>query len=50
MATVLSAFHEGVTTAEIGMCKEDNPTHHSDWNAGYDAATKAGEATKLDYE
>ncbi|WP_157813696.1 ribosome modulation factor [Sinorhizobium meliloti] len=55
MATVFTPFDEGVTAAETGMSKEDNPyqpgtPQHSDWDAGYDAAMEADEATKLDDE
>ena len=51
----MSPFDEGVVAAETGRPKEDNPyakgtAAHSDWNAGYAAATEAHDATKLDDE
>jgi hypothetical protein len=48
-------FEEGVAAAETGMSKDDNPyapdtSAHSDWQAGYESATDAHEATELDCE
>jgi hypothetical protein len=49
----MTPFEEGVTAAHTGMSRDDNPyksgtPQHSDWNAGYDTAVDADEATKLD--
>lgn len=51
----ISPFDEGVAAAETGMSREDNPYKPgtaacSDWNAGYDTASEAHEATELDDE
>jgi len=50
-----SPFDKGVLAAEAGMGRDDNPYKrgtqaYSDWNAGYDSAVDAREATKLDSE
>lgn len=51
----MAPFEEGVMAAEMGMSKDDNPykpgtAQYSDWNAGYDSATEAHEATEADDE
>ena len=51
----VSPFDEGVMAAETGMTKENTPyisstTANSDWNAGYEFAVEAHEATELDNE
>jgi hypothetical protein len=53
MEAGMSPFDEGVLAAETGMARDDNPYKpgtdaHSDWNAGYDAAVDADEATRPD--
>ena len=55
MEAGVSPFDEGVMAAETGMSKDDNPykpgtSAYSDWNAGYEFATDADEATELDNE
>lgn len=50
----MSPFDEGVLAAETGMERDDNPytsgtAAHSDWNAGYDAAKDAEDATTPDH-
>ena len=52
---MISPFDEGVAAAETGMSKDDNPYSagtpaHGDWNAGYESAAEAHEATELDDE
>ena len=49
----MSPFDQGVAAAETGMSKDDNPfqrgtSAYSDWNAGYESAVEADEATELD--
>lgn len=49
----MSPFDEGVAAARMGMSKDDNPyphdsPSHSDWNAGYQSAVEAREATIAD--
>ena len=49
----MTPFEEGVSASQTGMSRDDNPykpgsPQHSDWNAGYDTAVDADEATKLD--
>ena len=51
----MAAFEEGVMAAEVGMSKDDNPykpgtAEYSDWNAGYESAMEAHDATELDDE
>ncbi len=51
----MNPFDEGVVAAETGMPREDNPyprgtAAHSDWDAGYQTATDAHDATELDDE
>jgi ribosome modulation factor len=55
MEAEMSPFDKGVLAAETGMSRDDNPYQrgtqaYSDWNAGYDSAVDAREATKLDGE
>jgi hypothetical protein len=49
----MSPFDRGVMAAETGMSKDDNPyrpgtSAYSDWNAGYETAVEANEATQPD--
>jgi hypothetical protein len=49
----MSPFDQGVMAAETGMSRDDNPYKpgtdaYSDWNAGYDSAIEADEATEPD--
>lgn len=51
----MTPFDEGVAAAETQMSKDDNPypkgtAAHSDWNAGFESATEAHNATQLDDE
>ena len=51
--TAMNPFDEGVMAAETGMSRDDNhypPTSaaHSDWNAGYQSAVEAHDATMTD--
>ena len=51
----MAAFEEGVMAAEMGMSKDDNPykpgtAEYSDWDAGYESAMEAHDATELDDE
>ncbi|MBL8581174.1 MAG: hypothetical protein JNL61_02960 [Rhizobiaceae bacterium] len=55
MIVITTPFEDGVIAAETGMSKDDNPhpkgtPAHSDWNAGFEAATDAHEATEGDDE
>jgi hypothetical protein len=52
MEASMSPFDKGVMAGETGMSKDDNPckpgtTEYGDWNAGYDSAVEAREATEL---
>ena len=49
----MSPFDEGVAAAQTRMSKDDNPypqgtLDHSDWDAGYDSAVEAHDATDTD--
>ena len=55
MEADMSPFDKGVLAAQTGMSRDDNPYErgtqaYSDWNAGYDSAVEAREATRLDGE
>lgn len=52
---ITNPFDEGVIAAETGMSKDDNPyppgtPANSDWNAGYESAIEAHDATEVDNE
>ncbi len=49
----MSPFDEGVAAARTRMSKDDNPyptgtPDHSDWDAGYQSAVEARDATITD--
>ena len=49
----MTPFDEGVAAAQTGMSRDDNPYDrdtpgHGDWNAGYDSALEAHDATETD--
>ncbi len=47
----MTPFDEGVAAAQLRTSKDDNPypqgtPSHSDWDAGYDSAVEAHDATE----
>ena len=51
----MSPFDEGVAAARTRMSRDDNPydkdsAAYSDWNAGYDSAVEAHDATESDID